>query len=52
MHHVNYQDKVIAFHRWDRGGARDDVVVIATSPIAATTIIGLGFRALADGACA
>jgi len=27
--HVNDTDKVIAFHRWDRGGAGDDVVVIA-----------------------
>jgi 1,4-alpha-glucan branching enzyme len=27
--HVNNGDKVIAFHRWDRGGAGDDVVVIA-----------------------
>jgi 1,4-alpha-glucan branching enzyme len=27
--HVNPQDKVVAFHRWDRGGARDDVVVVA-----------------------
>lgn len=26
--HVNEADKVIAFHRWDRGGAGDDVVVI------------------------
>jgi 1,4-alpha-glucan branching enzyme len=29
VHHVNHGDKVVAFHRWDRGGARDDVVVIA-----------------------
>lgn len=28
VHHVNDRDKVIAFHRWDSGGARDDVVVI------------------------
>jgi 1,4-alpha-glucan branching enzyme len=28
VHHVNAQDKVIAFHRWDQGGARDDVVVV------------------------
>jgi len=27
--HVNNTDKVIAFHRWDQGGAGDDVVVIA-----------------------
>ena len=29
VHHVNDTDKVIAFHRWDNGGADDDVVVIA-----------------------
>src|SRR5262249_16212034 len=29
VHHVNDVDKVIAFHRWDQGGPRDDVVVIA-----------------------
>jgi 1,4-alpha-glucan branching enzyme len=26
--HVNHADKVIAFHRWDNGGARDDTVVV------------------------
>ncbi len=29
LHHVNNADKVIAYHRWDSGGPRDDVVVIA-----------------------
>src|SRR5712671_599878 len=28
VHHVNDGDKLVAFHRWDRGGPRDDVVVI------------------------
>jgi 1,4-alpha-glucan branching enzyme len=28
VHHVNDRDKVVAFHRWDRGGPRDDVVVL------------------------
>jgi Alpha amylase, C-terminal all-beta domain len=27
--HVNDVDKVLAFHRWDRGGTGDDVVVVA-----------------------
>jgi 1,4-alpha-glucan branching enzyme len=27
VHHVNQSDKVLAFHRWDQGGPRDDVVV-------------------------
>ena len=29
VHHVNDRDKAIAFHRWVRGGAGDDVVVLA-----------------------
>lgn len=29
VHHINNTDKVIAFHRWDVGGAGDDVVVVA-----------------------
>lgn len=28
VHHVNDGDKMIAFHRWDRGGVGDDVVVM------------------------
>lgn len=28
-HHINNTDKVIAFHRWENGGAGDDVVVVA-----------------------
>jgi 1,4-alpha-glucan branching enzyme len=27
--HVNDADKLVGFHRWNRGGARDDVVVVA-----------------------
>jgi 1,4-alpha-glucan branching enzyme len=29
VHHVNHADKVIAYHRWENGGPRDDVIVIA-----------------------
>jgi 1,4-alpha-glucan branching enzyme len=29
VHHVNDSGKVMAFHRWDRGGPRDDVIVVA-----------------------
>jgi 1,4-alpha-glucan branching enzyme len=28
VHHVNNAGKVIAFHRWDRGGPGDDVVIV------------------------
>ncbi len=28
-HHINNWDKVIAFHRWDRGGPGDSVIVVA-----------------------
>ena len=26
--HVNNNDKMVAFHRWDQGGPRDDVIVV------------------------
>lgn len=29
VHHLNNENKVIAFHRWDKGGPGDDVVVVA-----------------------
>ncbi|HXJ01894.1 MAG TPA: alpha-amylase family glycosyl hydrolase, partial [Micropepsaceae bacterium] len=29
VHHVNQADKVLAFHRWDQGGPRDDVIILA-----------------------
>ncbi len=29
LHHFNEQDKILGFHRWDQGGARDDVIVLA-----------------------
>lgn len=29
VHHVNNNDKVIAFHRWKDGGPGDDVIVVA-----------------------
>ena len=29
VQHLNEQAKVLAFHRWDQGGAGDDVVVVA-----------------------
>lgn len=28
VHHVNNNDKVIAFHRWENGGPGDDVIVV------------------------
>ena len=30
LHHFNEQDKILGFHRWDQGGARDDVIVLAS----------------------
>ena len=30
LHHFDDRNKVIGFHRWDQGGARDDVVVLAS----------------------
>jgi 1,4-alpha-glucan branching enzyme len=28
VHHINNKDKVLAFRRWERGGPRDDVIVV------------------------
>jgi 1,4-alpha-glucan branching enzyme len=41
--HVNDQDKVIAFHRWENGGARDDVVLICNFANRAYDSYTLGF---------
>ncbi len=30
VHHLNNQDKIIAFHRWAEGGVKDDVIVVAS----------------------
>ena len=29
VHHVNETERVIAYHRWQNGGPRDDVIVLA-----------------------
>jgi 1,4-alpha-glucan branching enzyme len=41
--HVNNRDKLIAFHRWDRGGPRDDVIVVANFANRAYDSYALGF---------
>jgi 1,4-alpha-glucan branching enzyme len=43
VHHVNNQDKVIAFHRWEQGGPRDDVVVVVNMADASYASYNLGF---------
>ena len=41
--HVNNRDKLIAFHRWDRGGPCDDVIVVANFANRAYDSYALGF---------
>jgi 1,4-alpha-glucan branching enzyme len=41
--HLNNQDKLIAFHRWDQGGWGDDVVVVANFANRAYDSYNLGF---------
>jgi 1,4-alpha-glucan branching enzyme len=41
--HVNPQDKVVAFHRWDNGGPGDDVVVVANFGNRAYDSYAIGF---------
>jgi len=43
--HQNYQDNVIAFHRWNQGGPGDDVVVVANLANQAHHDYLLGFPA-------
>jgi 1,4-alpha-glucan branching enzyme len=43
VHHVNDADKLIAFHRWEHGGPRDDVVVVANFANRAYSSYELGF---------
>ena len=41
--HVNNKDKVIAFHRWENGGAGDDVVVVVNFSDRAYGSYSIGF---------
>ncbi|MGH7554063.1 MAG: alpha-amylase family glycosyl hydrolase, partial [Longimicrobiales bacterium] len=41
--HVNDRDKLVAFHRWDHGGPRDDVVIVANFANRAYDSYRLGF---------
>lgn len=43
VHHVNNTNKVIAFHRWDQGGAGDDVIVVANFSGGGFSSYNLGF---------
>ncbi|MAW60084.1 MAG: 1,4-alpha-glucan branching protein [Planctomycetes bacterium] len=42
IHHVNHNDKMVAFHRWDQGGPGDDVIVIANFSSQAWTNYRIG----------
>jgi 1,4-alpha-glucan branching enzyme len=43
VHHVNNNDKLIAFHRWDKGGLGDDVVVVVNMGNSSYDRYSLGF---------
>ncbi len=43
VHHVNDADKLVAFHRWEHGGPRDDVVVVANFADRAYPSYEIGF---------
>ncbi len=43
VHHVNDTNKVIGYHRWQNGGAKDDCVVIANFANASYASYNLGF---------
>ncbi len=52
VHHVNDERKIVAFRRWDKGGAADDVVVVANFLNEAQTdyVIGFPWRRLVEAA--
>lgn len=43
VHHVNNTNKVVAFHRWQNGGVRDDVVIVANFGNTSYASYNLGF---------
>lgn len=43
VHHVNNNDKVIAFHRWDNGGPGDDVIVVVNMANRSYDSYNIGF---------
>ncbi|NEQ22700.1 MAG: DUF3459 domain-containing protein [Microcoleus sp. SIO2G3] len=43
VHHVNNNDKVIAFHRWENGGSGDDVIVVANMADRSHNSYNIGF---------
>jgi len=43
VHHINDTSKVIGFHRWQNGGAKDDVVIVANFSGTAFPSYNLGF---------
>jgi len=45
VYHLDEEHKVIAFHRWDKGGVSDDVVVVASFYHEAQESYAIGFPA-------
>ncbi|MCC6322015.1 MAG: alpha amylase C-terminal domain-containing protein [Phycisphaerales bacterium] len=43
IHHVNDTNKVIAFHRWQNGGAKDDCIIVANFANTSYASYNLGF---------
>lgn len=43
VYHVNDNDKVIAFHRWDKGGIGDDVIVVVNMANRSYDSYSIGF---------
>jgi 1,4-alpha-glucan branching enzyme len=43
VYHINNKDKVISFHRWEQGGAGDDVIVLLNMSNRAYSSYNIGF---------
>ena len=43
LYHVNENDKVVAYHRWQKGGSKDDVIVVVNFGNRSFTNYTIGF---------
>ncbi len=48
VYHINHEDKVLAFHRWDEGGPGDSVVIAANFSTQPKHQYQIGFPAAGD----
>jgi 1,4-alpha-glucan branching enzyme len=43
IHHLDHQNKIMAYHRWDKGGPQDDVIVVLNMTRKSYSAYPIGF---------